>query len=183
MSSGSTNNMLRVSIESQKFPGSYLRMDGRGVTEYSGSGGGAVNVQNHVASYETLIIVNHPDDNTFSIMSSAFPNVYLRMDGSDIKSGDTYAQGAGKVNCQCVSPVLFWVCRYWRRAIRWGSHSWEKFRFENQEDGTKAIASVHFPNAYLRLENVTGQGGPSGAGTVNCQSYIGSYEKFKIHVV
>ena len=112
MPSSSSSNMLRVSIESQKFPGSYLRIDGRGVTEYSGSGGGAVNVQNHVASYETLIIVNHPDDNTFSIMSSAFPNVYLRMDGSDIKSGDTYAQGAGKVNCQCVSPVIFKVGRY-----------------------------------------------------------------------
>ncbi|KAE8359564.1 hypothetical protein BDV27DRAFT_168441 [Aspergillus caelatus] len=165
MSSGSTTNMLRVSIESQKFPGSFLRMDGRDVTKYSDSGGGTVNVQNYVGTYETLIIVNYPDDNTFSIMSSAFPNVYLRMDGSDVKSGETYAQGAGKVNCQ------------------WGSYSWEKFRFENQEDGTKAIASVQFPNAYLRMENVTGQGGPSGAGTVNCQSYIGSYEKFKINVL
>ena len=107
MPSSSSSNMLRVSIESQKFPGSYLRIDGRGVTEYSGSGGGTVNVQNYVGTYETLVIVNNPDDNTFSIMSSAFPNVYLRMDGSDVKSGETYAQGAGKVNCQCVFPVLF----------------------------------------------------------------------------
>ncbi|KAE8378313.1 hypothetical protein BDV26DRAFT_292410 [Aspergillus bertholletiae] len=164
MSSGSTSNLLRVSIESQKFPGSYLRIDGRGVKEYSGSGGGVVNVQTYVGSYETLIIVNNPDDDTFSILSSAFPNVYLRMDGSDVKSGEKYPQGAGKVNCQ------------------WGSHTWEKFRFENQDDGSKAIVSVQFPNVYLRLENVSGQGGASGSGTVNCQNYVGSYEKFKIQV-
>ncbi|KAE8356036.1 hypothetical protein BDV28DRAFT_7078 [Aspergillus coremiiformis] len=163
--SGSNRNLLRVSIESQKFPGAYLRMDGRGVTKFTSPGGGHVNAQNHVASYETFIIVNHPGEHTFSILSSVFNNVYLRMDGTDVTSGGTHAQGAGKVNCQ------------------YGSHSWEKFRFENQPDGTKAIVSVHFPNVYLRLEDLHSSGGPEGAGTVNCQSYIGSYEKFKIHVL
>ncbi|KAF5859090.1 hypothetical protein ETB97_003332 [Aspergillus alliaceus] len=165
MSSGSTSNMLRVSIESQKFPSSYLRLDGRGVTAPSASGGGVVNCQTYVGSYETLIIVNYPEDNTFSILSSAFPNVYLRMDGSDVKTGEPYAQGAGRVNCQ------------------YGSRTYEKFRFVNQDDGSKAIVSVQFPNAYLRMDNVSGQGGPGGGGTVNCQSYIGTYEKFKIHVL
>lgn len=98
MSSGSTANMLRVSIESQQFPGSYLRIDGRGVSEFSGPGGGTVNCQNYVGTYETLIIVNHPEDNTFSILSSVFPNVYLRMDGRDVKSGGS----SGVVNCQSV---------------------------------------------------------------------------------
>ncbi|KAE8154179.1 hypothetical protein BDV25DRAFT_136105 [Aspergillus avenaceus] len=163
--SSSTKNMLRVSIESQKFPGSFLRMDGKDVKEYTGSGSGVVNVQNHVASYETFIIVNHPEEKNISIMSAQFPNVFLRLDGTHVQSGEEYASGAGTVNCQ------------------WGSHSYEKFRLEDQEDGSKAIASVKFPNVYLRLENVSGQGGPSGAGTVNCQTYVGSYEKFKIRVL
>lgn len=94
--------MLRVSIESQQFPGSYLRIDGKGVTTFSGSGGGTVNCQNYVGTYETLVIVNHPEDNTFSLLSSVFPNVYLRMDGSEVKSGETYPSGIGTVNCQYV---------------------------------------------------------------------------------
>lgn len=66
---------------------------------------------------------------------------------------------------------------------RFGSHSYEKFRLEDQGDGSKAIISAKFPNAYLRMENQTSKGGPAGAGKVNCQSYVGSYEKFKIHVI
>jgi hypothetical protein len=58
---------------------------------------------------------------------------------------------------------------------------WEKFRFEPQPDGSKAIASVQFPGVYLRLDNSTGGGGNSGSGTVNCQGYVGAYEKFLTH--
>ncbi|KAF3384073.1 hypothetical protein DPV78_012825 [Talaromyces pinophilus] len=165
MSLDSTSHMLRVSIESQQFPGSYLRIDGTGVTTFSGSGGGTVNCQNYVGTYETLVIVNYPEDNTFSLLSSVFPNVYLRMDGSEVKSGETYPSGIGTVNCQ------------------FGSQSYEKFRLEDQDDGSKAIVSAEFPNAYLRMENETSKGGSAGAGIVNCQSYVGTYEKFKIHII
>ncbi|KAE8379598.1 hypothetical protein BDV26DRAFT_291194 [Aspergillus bertholletiae] len=161
----SVKNLLRVSIESKQFPGSYLRIDGRGFTESSGPGGGIVNVQTRVGTYETLIIVNHPEDNTFSILSAEFPNVYLRMDGRNVKSGEKYPSGTGVVNCQV------------------GSRSYEKFRLVDQEDGSKAIVSVAFPDTYLRMENQKGEGGSGGAGTVNCQSYVGTFEKFIIHVL
>lgn len=69
------------------------------------------------------------------------------------------------------------------RDFRYGSHPWEKFRFEPQPDGSKAIASVEFPGVYLRLENSTGGGGISGSGTVNCQGFVGDYEKFLIHYI
>lgn len=97
----SSTRLLAVSIESQQFPGSYLRIDGNGVTKrVDGGGGGTVNAQNYVGSYETLIIVNDPGTNTFSILSSVFQNVYLRMDGQNVKSGQKYPSGAGTVNCQ-----------------------------------------------------------------------------------
>jgi hypothetical protein len=67
------------------------------------------------------------------------------------------------------------------RNFRYGSDTWEKFRFEPQPDGSKAIASVQFPGVYLRLDNSTGGGGNSGSGTVNCQGYVGAYEKFLTH--
>ena len=41
-----------ISIASQAFPGVYLRLDGRGVTAPSGPGGGTVNCQFGVGSYE-----------------------------------------------------------------------------------------------------------------------------------
>lgn len=43
-------------IESVQFPGTYLRMDGSGVTKPVGSGGGIVNTQNRLASYEKFRI-------------------------------------------------------------------------------------------------------------------------------
>ncbi|PLN78468.1 hypothetical protein BDW42DRAFT_187416 [Aspergillus taichungensis] len=161
----SVKNLLRVSIESKQFPGSFLRLDGRGVNEFANSGAGVVNAQTRIGEWETFIIVNHPEDNTVSLLSAAFPNVYLRLDGHDVKSGQKYPRGAGVVNCQL------------------GSHTYEKFRLVDQDDGSKAIASVNFPNVYLRLENEKNEGGNSGGGTVNCQSYIGTMEKFVIRVL
>ena len=69
------------------------------------------------------------------------------------------------------------------RNVRYGNHNFEKFSFETQPDGSKAIASVQFPGVYLRLDNSAGGGGGSGSGIVNCQNYVGAYEKFKIHVI
>ena len=96
----SIQSMLLVSIGSKQFPGSFLRIDGTGVTSPLNDGGGVANCQNYVGPYETLMIENHPDTNTFSILSSAFPKVYLRMDGSSAQVGGSYPSGAGIVNCQ-----------------------------------------------------------------------------------
>lgn len=43
-------------IESVQFPGTYLRMDGSGVTKPVAPGGGTVNTQNRMASYEKFRI-------------------------------------------------------------------------------------------------------------------------------
>ncbi len=93
--------------------------------------------------------------------------VYLRMDGNGVTQW--IPSGGGTVNCQ------FGV----------GSH--EKFRLIPQSDGTVAVGSVRFPNAYLRMEGVT-QWIPPGGGTVNCQFGVGpwfqfvagSWEKFRL---
>jgi hypothetical protein len=82
------------------------------------------------------------------------------MDGSGV-TGPT-APGGGTVNCQgYIGP-------------------WEKFRLIPQGDGTVAISSVQFPNVYLRMDGsgVTGPVAPGG-GTVNCQGYVGPWEKFR----
>jgi hypothetical protein len=95
-----------------------------------------------------------------SIASAQFPNVVLRMDGS----GVTPSTGSGGVvNCQ------------------FGVGAWEKFRLEPQSDGTTAIASVQFPDVYLRMDGsgVTKFSAPGG-GIVNCQFNAGPWEKFRL---
>ncbi|OQE28998.1 hypothetical protein PENFLA_c004G02860 [Penicillium flavigenum] len=160
-----SSTQSQISIESQKFPGSYLRIDGSAVTSFNINGGGTVNAQNFVGAWEKFMIVNDPTSDVFSIRSSQFQNVYLRLDGQGVTPGHFYLNGAGTVNCQ------------------YGSDRWEKFRFEPQSDGSKAIASVQFPGVYLRLDNSTGGGGISGSGTVNCQGRVDAYEKFLIHEI
>ncbi|KFY18568.1 hypothetical protein V493_08512 [Pseudogymnoascus sp. VKM F-4281 (FW-2241)] len=152
---------LLVDIESQQFPGSYLRMDGTGIVQKTPSGSGIVNCQNYVGTLESLIIEDHPSTNTFSILCSQFPNVYLRMDGSAVTPGTNYPQGAGVVNLQYTAAT------------------YEQFQYEEQQDGSKAIVSVQFPGVYLRMDN---PGGGSAAGTVNCQNYVGTCEKFNINI-
>ena len=70
-------------IQSVAFPGVYLRMDGSGLTGYTDSGGGVVNCQFGVTSYEKFRIVYNADKyaGMFSIGSQAFPFVSLRVDG------------------------------------------------------------------------------------------------------
>jgi hypothetical protein len=96
-----------------------------------------------------------------NIASVAFPGVYLRMDGSGVTQPT--GPGAGIVNCQSFAGP------------------WEKFTLETQADNTIAIASVQFPGVYLRMDGsgVTQPTGP-GAGIVNCQSFVGPWEKFRI---
>jgi hypothetical protein len=95
-----SSTQSQISIESQKFPGSYLRIDGSAVTAWGVNGGGTVNAQNYVGAWEKFMIVKDPTSDAFAIRSSQFPNVYLRLDGQGVTPGKTYLNGAGSVNCQ-----------------------------------------------------------------------------------
>ena len=147
-------------IASVAFPGVYLRLDGTDVTQPSDYGGGTVNCQFGAHPWEKFRL-EEQEDGTFAIASVAFPGVYLRLDGTDVTQPSDY--GGGTVNCQ------------------FGAHPWEKFRLEEQEDGTFAIASVAFPGVYLRLDG-TDVTKPSdyGGGTVNCQFGAHPWEKFRL---
>ena len=149
-----------VNLGSAAFTNVFLRMDGSGVTQPLGSGTGTVNCQFGIGPWEQFRL--EPQANgTVAIASVAFPNVYLRMDGSGVIQ--PLGSGAGTVNCQ------------------FGIGPWEQFRLEPQANGTVAIASVAFPNVYLRMDGsgITQPLG-SGAGTVNCQFGIGPWEQFRV---
>ena len=78
-------------IQSVAYPGVYLRMDGSGITGFSSSGKGTVNLQYGVSNYEKFKIVFNAGKfrGMFSFESKAFPFVYLRTDS-----------GKNIVNCQ-----------------------------------------------------------------------------------
>lgn len=153
-----------IRLLSVQFPSVCVRLDGNGVTQPVGPGGGVVNAQ----------YVNQPDasgfpyeqfnvepqaDGSVAFASVAFPGVYLRMDGSGVTQ--PAGPGAGVVNCQ------------------YGAGPWECFNIVWQADCQAAIASVAFPGVYLRLDGsgVTEPTGPGG-GVVNCQYNAGPWELF-----
>ncbi|MCG6492964.1 hypothetical protein [Kitasatospora sp. A2-31] len=149
-----------VTIHSTHYPNVHLRLDGTGVTAFTGSGGGRVNCQYGAGSW-TSLRVRPQSDGSYAFESVAFPNVFLRMDGAGVPG--TMA-GGGTVNCQ------------------FGAHPYEMFSLLPQPDGSFSFGSATaFPNIYLRM--VTGSGvtaatGPGG--TVNCQINAngGADEKF-----
>lgn len=148
-----------ITIQSTFFPNIYLRMDGTGVTSFTDSGGGTVNCQYGTGPW-TGYKVRPQADGSYAFESVAFPNVFLRMDGTGVPA--TMA-GGGKVNCQ------------------YGAHPYEKYHLRAQADGSFSFESAAFPGTYLRM--VTGSGvttatGPGG--TVNCQVNAngGEHEKF-----
>ncbi len=95
-----------VVIGSVAYPGTYLRMDGRGVTKTTDEGGGTDNCQFGAFSWEKFKV--HEKDGTYQFESVAFPGVYLRMDGREVTK--TTDEGGGTANCQ------------------FGAFSWETFR-------------------------------------------------------
>lgn len=97
-------------IESMHSPGVFLRMDGAGVTKYNGPDLGTVNCQFGAYAYEHFKIHKH-DDGTYNIESAQFPNVFLRMDGTNVKTFK--GSGSGSVTCQ------------------FGASAWEAFRFSS----------------------------------------------------
>ncbi|TWV56329.1 hypothetical protein FRZ03_04305 [Streptomyces misionensis] len=98
-------------------------------------------------------------DTPITIQSTHYPNVYLRMDGTGVTAPSD--PGGGKVNCQ------------------YGTGAWTTFKVRPQADGTYAFESVAFPSVFLRMDGTGVPTDMSGGGTVNCQSYIGPYEKFR----
>jgi len=96
-----------VAIGSLQFPGVFLRMDGTGVTGFTGPGGGQINCQFGAGAWEKFKLVPQ-GDGTVAIESVQFPNVFLRMDASNVTQFS--GPGSGIVNCQ------------------FGAGAWEKFR-------------------------------------------------------
>ena len=98
-----------VAIASAAFNNVYLRVDGRGLTQPQGAGGGIVNCQFGASAWEKFRIEPQADG-TVAIASAAFNHIYLRVDGR----GLTQPQGAGGgvVNCQ------------------FGAGPWERFNLE-----------------------------------------------------
>ena len=154
------NPSIVCAIESVKFPNVFLRLDGTKVKKFTGPGSGTANVQYGSRDWEKFRITRQPDG-TFTIESVAFPNVFLRLDGTDF---DLYNKaGGGTVNGQFTA------------------RPWEYFRIMQQPDNTFTIESVHFPNVFLRLDgrNVA-QFDEAGAGDANCQYGAFSWEKFRL---
>lgn len=86
-----------VSIASVAFPGVFLRMDGTGVTEPVGPGGGTVNAQFTAGPWEKFKLVPQGDGTT-AFESVAFPGVFLRLDGNGVTQ--PVGSGGGVANCQ-----------------------------------------------------------------------------------
>ncbi|KIL59685.1 hypothetical protein M378DRAFT_996318 [Amanita muscaria Koide BX008] len=155
--------VTRVALHSKAFPGKYLRMDGQGVVKFIGSGGGTVNTQTFIGTFETFTLERH-SDGTVSFRSTVFNDVYLRLDGSKVKQGDKLPDGGGVVNCQ------------------FGSLTAEKFKIvqkkpanPNQYAGIVGIESNEFPGRFLRVNGAKDQ--------VNVQGSMGSFEEWEILVV
>jgi phospholipase C len=149
-----------VTIQSAQFANIYLRMDGTGVTTTTAPGAGTVNCQ-YGTDPLTTFIVRPQTDGSFAFESTAFPNVFLRMDGTGVP---TDMAGGGVVNCQ------------------FGADSYEMYRLSPQPDGSMCFQSATaFPGIWLRMVvggGVTAATGPGG--TVNCQLNAngGAFEKF-----
>ena len=152
-----------VTIQSVEFPNVFLRLDGSGVTKSNAAGVGTVNCQFTAGPYEKFILRAYGPDQ-FSIESLQFPNVFLRMDGSQVTSPQ--GAGSGTVNGQ------------------FGAGPFERFVLRQDTDGQYTIQSVQFPQAFLRMDgsSVKSPTAP-GSGVVNAQYGVGPWEKFKITVL
>ncbi|MGU3473205.1 hypothetical protein ACLBWT_18915 [Paenibacillus sp. D51F] len=152
--------MSRKQFRSANFPNVYLRIDGTGMNQPLGPGGGVVNCQFGAGPWETHDVVTQPDG-SITIGSTAFTNVFLRLDGSGVTKPS--GPGGGVVNCQYTAGP------------------YEKFRLTQQPNGSTALESVAFPGVFLRMDGsgVT-HASDSGGGKVNGQFTAGPYEQFII---
>ena len=150
----------QVSIRSDAFPNVYLRLSGGGITHFLPAGGGVVNGQFGCGPWEHFKEVP-VGGGRVALESVAFPNVFLRLDGSGVNG--FLPSGGGVVNAQ------------------WGHYGWEEFWPRPQLGGGDKFTyeSVAFPNVFLRLDG----GGvthflPPGGGTANAQFAAYGWEHF-----
>lgn len=158
---------ISITIRSTAFANVYLRMDASGVTAFAGSGAGTVNCQFSAGSpgpYERFRL-RRQTDGTYSIQSEAFPNAYLRLDGTGVTSQTV--NGGGTVNCQFNS----------------NGGQYERYKLNANADGSFSLESAAFPNVFLRMK-ADGVTSPTdaGGGTVNAQLNAGGgiHESFVI---
>jgi hypothetical protein len=96
-------------LRSVRFSSAFLRIDGSGLTQLEGSGGGTVNCQYYGSGVypvgdgsntEVLIVGQQTIGGVvyYSIQSNAYQNAFLRMDGSQVNW--LSPNGSGTVNCQ-----------------------------------------------------------------------------------
>ena len=91
----------KVVIESAAFKNVFIRLNGKGMSQFEGPGGGEVNCQFTARSYEVFYLKKERDGG-YSFRSVRFPNCYIRLYGRRVdvhKSG-----GGGIVNCQWYDP-------------------------------------------------------------------------------
>jgi len=84
-----------VTIGSAAFKNIFLRLDGTGVTQPTGPGGGVANAQFGPGPMQQFRLEDQADGSV-AIASVAFPKVYLRLDGRGI----TAPGNGGVVNAQ-----------------------------------------------------------------------------------
>ena len=157
------NGLKLTSLRCIAFPNVYVRCDGRGVTHWTGPGGGIVNCQYKPPSAYELFYI-YPVEVTPSlakesavkvvIESAEFVNVFIRLDSKDMSHFEE--SGGGEVNCQ----------------FNAGSYEVFYLRQESNHYGGYSFRSVEFPHCYIRLDGkeVHSWSG-SGGGLVNCQWY------------
>jgi hypothetical protein len=148
---GPNRTVYTIASGTTEFPNVFLRMDGRGLTQFSGTGGGVVNTQyGALTGFERFYIKSLPDG-TYSIESLAFPNIFLRMDANSLGTNTT----GGTVNAQYGPPGPTGA-------------TYEKFLITKNTNGTYTITSTVNTSLHLRLDGrgVTQFAG-NGAGVVN----------------
>ena len=99
-------------IQSVAFKEVFLRMDGKGISTACGAGAGKVNCQRSMAPTGAFK-VQKQTDGTFTIESSKYPGVFLRMDGNNPSRKE---EDFGTVNCQ------------------YGAGAYEKFYLQNMPE-------------------------------------------------
>ena len=155
------NGLKLKTLRSVAFPDVYVRCDGSGTTEWSGSGSGAVNCQyKPPRAWEKFYIYPvemNPSlalENTCKVVieSAKWKNVFIRLDSKGMNHFD--GNGGGDVNCQFTAL------------------SWEVFVLRKESNGGCSFQNAHFTHCYIRLD---GRGVHSqangGCGIVNCQYY------------
>ena len=83
-------------------PQQCVRLDGQGVTSFTGSGGGTVNTQTFIGTY--TLVVN--DDGIVSLKSTVFDNLFLRLPATGVTAGQNLGPGGGTVNAQYTARSL-----------------------------------------------------------------------------